>query len=342
MNSFEKNHLGDFVRDLRHEYDHLPASEPGDWIGQSVSDSLSSLLDHATDEWLLERKGLRVHFERGAIKGHTGPAHSILKALSALNDAVVHLVNESLEKPYAQITDSVRERLGMLLIPATAGSVVMELVCRPTGDVPGRPAEVRSTVDGQTVHPMTDSLQSPAEVAVDRIMDVVAKSVNTPLDASRVLEEALLELPRNSVQALNRFVTQCDEMGSTVEISDRQSENPPVTFIPADARHLKRVIKYLGLDEYDDIFDGEWLTYSDVRTYFDIRIQDGTVVSGRVPASLISESFAALKKFVRVTLQGTQKGGDDAPVRYVLKEIRVLADHVPDGFFDQAEATEAD
>ncbi|MFC0248442.1 hypothetical protein ACFFIO_08000 [Citricoccus parietis] len=338
MNSYEQNGIGDFVRDLRHSYDQLP--ETDDWLTESLRGSMSSLLDHATDEWLVERKGLRVHFEHGAIKGHTGPASAILKGLTALNDAVVHLVNSSLEKPYKDITDPIRERFGMLLIPASAGSVVVELVCQPSGDIDQRPHRQGKVIEGQSVHPIVDEVQSPAETAVDRILDVVSKAVNIPIEHQRELEEALLALPRNSVSAINRFVSQCDELQATVEVSDRTPQTPPVTVLPTDARHLKHVIKYLGLDEQEADFDGEWLTYSDVRTNFDLRLKDGTLISGRVPKNLLDDSYAALKKYVRVTLDARQKGGEDGPTRYTLKSISVLANAIPEDFYEKDEATD--
>lgn len=192
------------------------------------------------------------------------------------------------------------------------------------------------------MHSFSDALQSPAEIAVDRILEIVDKSVNTPMGKHEELEDALLQLPRNTVLAINRFASQCEELGATVEVSDRTPEKKPVKVIPTDARLLKQVIKYLGLDEQEVPFDGEWLTYSDVRTNFDIRLKDRTVISGRVPRNLIGDSYAALKKFVHVTLHATQKGGDEAPIRYVLKDIHIVADSVPADFYEQDEDTETE
>ncbi|RZU61772.1 hypothetical protein [Zhihengliuella halotolerans] len=334
--------LAGFLRDVEDVLEQYRPSADDDWMTQANRTSLEALRDEVQGATLEVQKGFRAHFEHGAIQGHAGPANQILKAMVALNDAVVALVNRNLAEPYKTITDNIREKLGLWVVPATAGSVVMELVCPPATAVEEREPSHRP-IDGQTAHPIIDD-QTPAPTAstIDEVLSVLRATVDHEPGDDLELENALVDIGYQATAAMRRFAERCIELGATIEISDRTPTSTPVTVRTQDAQYLKSTIKTLGLEEEPLIVEGEWVTGSDVRDVFDLRKADGTYIKGRLPKQLIMDSAAAYKKFVQAEIQIIHRGGVQGQQQHVLQKITVLADTVPADFFDAPSEPPAD
>ncbi|WP_186760247.1 hypothetical protein [Arthrobacter alpinus] len=322
--------LTGFMRDIDDVLAKHSKHPDDDWMTQSARGGLEALREQVEDAWIDNRKGLRARFHRGAIVGHTGPANQVLKAMLALNDTVVALVNQSLEKPYKELTDPIKEKLGLWVIPATAGSVVMEMVCPPASEL--RPRSSKKEISGQTVNPILDTVQVPAERAIDQVLDTLSSLLESSTGNALKVEDHLLKLGGPANAALGRFADRCIELGADVDISDRTDGESPVVLRPIDVRLLRNTITALGLEEEFLTVEGEWLTASDVRMVFDIRTKEYGVLSGAIPRSLAFDSMTALKKFVQVELVVRHKNGDSFAPRYHLKSIHILGSMDPHYF----------
>lgn len=317
---------------LREVQDNLTSSPliPGDWMSEATHGSIVALHDQVQDVWMAQRKGLRARFHAGVVVGHAGPANQILKAVLSLNEFIVQTVNRSLVRPYADVTDAVREELGMWIVPATRGSVVLELVCPPAGSADLDAAHGGSP--GQTVFPGADDLPTRADAAVDTVLDVLQKVVDGRSEGPGALEERLVEIGTAATSQLRKFVDRCLELGVDVDLDDRSGRHPVVLKV-ADSRYLRDTISSLGLDQTPIIVEGEWRTGSLERNIFDIRTADGTILSGSLPKALRVQSAACLRKFVQAEITEHHRGGaGESTTRRVLQKLYVLADSPPPGW----------
>lgn len=326
--------LAGFIREIEDVLAQHPSQPDDDWMTLSAREGLLSQREDAMRYLMESRMGVRARFHEGAIVGHAGPANQILKAMLALNDAVVALVNNSLTKPYKEITDEVRERLGMWVVPATAGSVVMELVCPPATDIEERAKDRPMT--GQMEHPIISSVRTPAEEAVNRVMSALRCTIESSTGAALRLEDELIGLGTPVVNALARFADRCSELGAAIDITDRMPEARPIVIRTADARFLRNTIRTLGLEEEPPlIVEGQWMTGSGVRTVFDLKIQDGTIIKGRVPKTILQESMRAVGKYVQAEIHVRHRGGEGGTTSHTLRKLTVMMDHMPAGFFNE-------
>lgn len=321
--------LSRFLRDVE---DNLAAAQlvPGDWMSEATISSIAAIHEQVQDAWMDQRKGLRARFHAGAVVGHAGPANQILKAVLSLNELIVQTVNRSLEKPYKEITDSVRQQLGMWVVPATRGSVVLELVCPPPSA--STDADTHNAEPGQTTVAELIDVSTPADAAVDTVLTVLEAVVATRATGPALLEEKLIEIGAASTSQLKKFAERCVELGVDVDIDDRRGHDP-VVLTAADSRYLRDTIKALGLDQASVIREGEWRTGSFERNLFDLKLEDGTVMSGTLPKSLRTQSASALGRFVQVEVMEYHHGGEgESSVRRVLQSVHVLAPSPPPGW----------
>lgn len=323
--------LSAFLRDVENLLYEYEGNSSDDWMTRSNRESMAGLQTNLESAWLESRKGIRARFHQGAIQGHAGPANQLLKAVLALNETVVALVNKTLDKPYTTIDDNVRGRLGLWAIPATKGSFIMELICPPTGDV--EPRANAKPIDGQTTVPELDDMVIPGADAVDQVMGVLHELLDSSKGKVLQLEEKLIDLGAHATTQLGKFADRCSELGVSVDVDDRTQQNKPLVIRPQDARLLKGTIRTLGLEEEPLVIEGEWLTSSKIRGVFDIRDKDGIVRNGTVPKTLMTDSVAALEKYVQAQIRVIHKGGPDGQARMVLEKVTVLADSVPADFY---------
>lgn len=285
------------------------------------------------DIWSVGRKGIRARLHGGAIHGHAGPAHQVFRSVLALNDAVVMLVNRQLDRPYAAITDSVKEKLGLWGLAPQPGSLVIELVSPPSEF-----SEQRRATAGPDDRPFPglEPITTPAEHSIDEVFSVlyaVQEFRQHPMD----LEERLVEFGTDAARHLDRFAQRCAELKVTVDLDDRTRDGASLSFGPGDAKYLHNTIKTLRLDEDLKIKEGMWRTASLERRIFDLVVetQGGASerISGIVPKSLMASSADAFNKFVQVEFREYRRGGDDGSLRRVLEKITVLRtpghDHKP-------------
>lgn len=325
--------LSRFLRDVE---DNLADARlvPGDWMSESTISSVASIHEQVQDAWIAQRKGLRTRFHSGAVVGHAGPANQILKAVLSLNELIVHTVNRSLEKPYKEITDAVREQLGMWVVPATRGSVVLELVCPPPAA--STDAQTHNAAPGQITFAELIDVPTPTDTAVDTVLAVLDVVVATRASGPAPLEEKLIEIGAASTTQLKKFAERCVELDVDVEVDDRQGK-AAVALTAADSRYLRDTIRALGLDQVAITREGEWRTGSFERNLFDLKLEDGTLMSGTLPKSLRGQSASALGRFVQVEVIEYLRGGDgSSSVRRVLQSVHVLAPNPPLGWGETA------
>lgn len=331
----------DLSRFLRDVEDNLAATKvvPGDWMSEATYGSATALHEQAQDAWLTQRKGLRTRFHAGAVVGHAGPANQILKAVLSLNELIVQAVNRSLEKPFREVTDAVREELGMWVVPATRGSVVLELVCPP--HAASQDAGTYNAEPGQkTVAELMD-VETPASQAVDLVLSVLETVVATRGTSPDGLEEKLVEIGSAATSQLKKFAERCIELGVDVDLDDRTG-HAPVLLKKADSRYLRDTIKSLGLDQVSITKEGEWRTGSWERNVFDLKLEDGTIMSGTLPKSLRAQSASALGRFVQAEVIEYYRGGaGETTPRRVLQNIFILAEYPPQGWGEARPSTVA-
>lgn len=316
--------LASFMREVEASLVAAPAPDPSDWATAVNRAALASLREEVRDAWVASRKGLRSRFHAGAIVGHTGPAHTVLRAVTALNEAAVHAANHQLIKPFSRVDDHVRDRLGMWLVPAGPGSLVIELVCQPPGQRdPNQPTEEG---EGQYSFEGFEDVGSVQPVVVDSIMKVLAATQRVQVDGVGIqdLEEALHAIGVQATRQLGRFAARCVEMSASVEVDDRTDSGTAVAWTTADAQALRRTIHDLDLDVEERPYTGFWRTASGKRTVFDLETEEG-YISGTIPIAMYPESKAALDKRVQIRVRESMRDGfDDATIKRELISITIL------------------
>lgn len=321
--------LASFLREVEASLVATPVPDPSDWATAVNRGALASLREEVRDAWVASRKGIRARFHAGAIVGHTGPAHTVLRAVTALNEAAVHAANQQLVKPFARVDDRVRDRLGMWLVPSGAGSLVMELVCQPPGQHdPNRP---NNEGEGQYAFDGFEDVGSVQPAVVDSIVRVLSATQEVQLGdlGTRDLEDALHAIGVQATRQLGRFASRCVEMSASVDVDDRTEGSVTVAWTTADAQTLRRAIQDLELDVEERLYTGIWRTASGKRTVFDLETEEG-YVSGTIPIQMYPESKAALDKRVEIVVRESMRDGfDDATIRRNLISIRMLHEPKP-------------
>lgn len=313
-----------FLREVEGSLVAAHTPDPNDWAALVNRAALASLRDEVRDAWVASRKGLRARFHAGEIVGHTGPAHTVLRAAVALNEAVVHAANQRLAKPFARIDDRARDRLGMWLVPATQGSLIVELVCQP----PGQHDSNRPTDggEGQYAFDGFEDIGSVQPAVVDSVVKVLSatREVEGVVPDTRGLEEALHAIGVQATRQLGRFAARCVEMSASVDIDDRTETGMAVAWTTADAQTLRKTIRDLDLDVEERPYTGVWRTASGKRTVFDLETEEG-YVSGTIPIGMYPESKAALDRTVSILVRESMRDGfDDATIKRELISIAVL------------------
>lgn len=314
---------GDYLAEVLRQIESglsAPTSRPEDWGHRANRYAMESLRDHVRDEWAEERKGLRARFHEGKVVGHTGPAHALLKAALALNEAAVHAVNHMLARPYQAVDDRVRDRLGLWLRPVAEGSVIVDLVCPPPAG-----HEHHGTPGPQTLGVVVEEAGSLQPAAVDQILGALDQSKRVTAAGSGALEDSLRTMGVHATRQLGKFAACVVAMRTAVDLDDRLPSARRLEWSVLDAQALRDTIKALDLDVDVQTYVGEWVSHSDVRRFFDLRREDGTMVSGTVPKDMADRSFQAVRKTVEIVVEEKVRDGfDDATVQYRLKELRVL------------------
>lgn len=316
--------LAAFLRRVEESLVAAPAPEPDDWATAVNRAALASLRDDVRDAWVTSRKGLRARFHAGEIVGHAGPAHTVLRAAVALNEAVVHAANKRLTKPFSRVDDRARDRLGMWLIPASEGSLVVELVCQPPGSHDSD--RLAETGEGQPPFEGYEEVGSVQPAVVDDVVRVLreTKGVHGEVPDTRGLEAALHEIGVHATRQLGRFAARCVDMSASVDVDDRTETGSAVAWTTADAQTLRKTIRDLDLDVEERTYVGVWRTVSGKRTVFDLETEEG-YVSGSIPARMYPESKAALDKTVTIVVRESARDGfDDASIKRELISIAVL------------------
>lgn len=165
-----------------------------------------------------------------------------------------------------------------------------------------------------------DWATTPADAAVDTVLAVLYTVVATRATGPALLEK-LIELGAASTSQLEKFSERCVELGVDVDIDDRRG-HAPVVLTTADSRYLRDTIRAPGLDQVPIAREGERRTGSFERNLFDLKLEDGTVMSGTLPKSLRAQSALAHGRFVQVEWMEYHHGGaGESSVRRVLQSV---------------------
>ncbi|MFF2348078.1 hypothetical protein [Pseudarthrobacter sp. NPDC058119] len=303
--------------------------KPTDWMTSANAASFQALRGEVRNAWMGSRKGIRAKFFAGDVVGHAGPAYAILRAGMALNEAVISVSNRMLEIPFRRIDDSVRDRLGMWLVPLAPGSIVLDLVCPPALSqeedeaIDGRP--------GQTsfVELADAGLLGPR--AIDEVFDVLHALVRAEWGNTQQLEGELRRVGVQATRQLDKFAARCVEMGSSVQLDDRLGGDRRAVLTTEDSKLLRRTVRSLELDTEEVVYRGTWLTASFKRHVFDLVTTSGDSIFGSVPREMAAISKEALQKFVEITVKETAREGfEETSVKRVLSNLVILDDDQPE------------
>ncbi|GAA3816420.1 hypothetical protein [Cellulomonas soli] len=311
--------LAAFLRATEHSI--ATADRSDDWASSANRASLRALHAEARDAWVARQKGLRAHFAHGDVIGHAGPAHSMLRAAQALNDAVVAAANRHLLRPFSKVDDRARDRLGMWLVPVGAGSIVIDLVCQPSN---AHDPELRDDEHVQLTLAGTDAVETISMRAVDEVVASLREAQHGE-GGTGGLADRLTSIGVPATRQLDRFAARCIDLGSTVTIDDRTGTRAPVELTPADSAYLRKIVRSLELDVEVVAYEGEWVTASHVRTTFDLLTAAHARITGTVPRSLLGASSASFGQWVRIEVdESVRDGDDDATVRRTLRSIEQI------------------
>jgi len=194
---------------------------------------------------------------------------------------VVSAANTLMRPPSSLITDDVRDRLGLWLLPATAGSFALELACPPPADPPGGSASLakglEETLPGQEAETVTS-------IGLDAVLRVLETATVTNSQADAV-ERQLGSVGVFGVRSIDRFAARFEAGEFTADFTlfdPRPELARHFTLRTRDAAFIRSVIKNRALDvTYREVV-GMLLTASSVRSLFDIVIDSGERFSGTV------------------------------------------------------------
>lgn len=258
------------------------AEEPTSWGAKANRQSLESLSGRATMAALEHQRRVEARFHRGSVLGNAGPAHQLLRFVLQVNEAVVSTANRLLVKPYAHITDDIRDRLGLLVLPAVAGSFSIELASPPLADKRDRDA---STEHEDSQLPGLPAYETVTAQALQLVMDVL-ETATVSDDSGDLLEQKLRHLGQAGVRHVSRMAAKCEAGDFTVDLTVRsdatRQPEMQIHFKPRDAAWLRSVIKNRDLDVSIRSVEGVLSTASSVRNVFDIVKDDGSRVSGLI------------------------------------------------------------
>jgi hypothetical protein len=329
--------LGRLLRSIEDDIAAMP--EPVDWMTTANAASLQALRGEVRNAWVESRKGLRARFFAGDVIGHVGPAYAVLRAATALNEAVVSISNRMLDKPFKRIDDSVRDRFGMWLAPVAPGSIAVDLVCQPSV---GTEVEAVDGGPGQTTFVELADAGSVGPRAVDDILDVFTALARAEWGNTGGLEGELRRVGVQATRQLDKFAARCVDMGSSVEIDDRVGGGHAVTLTTEDTKLLRRTVRSMELDSEEVTYRGMWLTASFKRHVFDLVTTSGDSIFGSVPRGMEAASKDALEKYVEATVKETvREGFEESSVRRVLTNLVILSDEEPEMIFDEETDTSA-
>lgn len=299
--------------------------DPGDWMATANADSAAALHDMVRESRLRDRNGVIARFHDGEVVGHTAPAYQILRAAYEFNDAVVAAANDSLPEPFPTVNDAAREKLGLLLRPVLVGSIQIDLVCpdpstREDGD---RPEET----GGQAMWVEMENLTTSTDAALARVLTVLHDATDMK-DRDQFAKKAD-GLGPTVWGKLSKLSSRCVDGDFTIDFRNRTGEQW-FSFAPADAAALRTFIKLRELSTSHVTYSGRWRTASTVRSVFDLDLDDGTRITGTVPAELRAKSVELIEHWVTAVIAETSTDDDDARVKRVLVSIEEDADHQPD------------
>lgn len=290
------------------------------WMTAANAQSAKGLANMVHEARTTYQPGVVARYHEGEVKGHSAPAHLVLRASYELNDAVVAVANSLAINPVKKIDDALREKYGLLLRPMMAGSIQVDLVCPDPLDqaVNG----LKQEIPGQTIYPQVADTDSATERALDRVLHVLEAVSNS--ESSSVMEEKVEDFPPAAWGKLVRMATRCTTGDFTIDFSDRRQNieeptRPTFSFTPANAAFLKAYVEAKSLANEVIDYQGVWMTVSTVRNVFDLQTFDGQRISGKVPDDLIAEAAKHFEKTVSISVRESM--GDETSRKRELAAI---------------------
>lgn len=282
------------------------------WMTAANAESAKGLAGMVREARTVHSPGVVARYHEGEVKGHSAPAHLVLRASYELNDAVVAVANSLALNPAKKIDDSLREKFGLLLRPMMAGSIQVDLVCPdPLDQAMDR---AKSEIPGQTIHPQIADTESPTEEALERVLFVL-KSVSTS-ESSSAVEDKVTDFPPAAWGKLVRMASRISLGDFTIDFSDRRNTGEQrsawegFSFTPANAAFLKTYVESKSLAHEEVDYQGIWKTVSTVRNVFDLQTFDGQRISGKVPDELIASAAQYFERPVSIAVK--ESTGDEA------------------------------
>jgi len=277
-----------------------PAAD--DWASVVNRRNLEDARAKTTMAMLSEQRRLRLALARGSVVGNAAPVHLALRFVHEINESVVEVANRYLVKPYKNITDDVRERLGLLALPPVPGSFSIELAVPPITD---RRLGARAGDPGDSAEELPfGTADSVTAKALDAVVEAIRSASVRDSNAEDV-ERAVFSLGVAGARHLSRMAARCERGNFTVEfaISDADGFHRAFEFLPAHAAWLRSVIRNRALDASEHHVTGVLSTASTVRNLFDIVTDDGARVSGRVDDEIRPAVSNLYNKRVRATFR---------------------------------------
>lgn len=299
--------------DLEHDLSTIANAglSSSDWMVAANAQSAQGLAEMVHEARITQQPGVVARYHEGEVKGHSAPAHLILRAAYEFNDAVIAVANSLAPHPLRKLDDSTREKYGLQIRPLMAGSIQIDLVCPDSLDKAMDSS--KQEIIGQTIHPHIADVESETEKALERVLHVL-ESVSTSESGSSIADK-VADFPPAAWGKLVRMATRCTLGDFTIDFSDRIEEKnaegsrKSFSFTPANAAFLKSYVesKSLAHDQVDYV--GVWKTVSTVRNVFDLQTFDGQQISGKVPDELVPTAAQYFERAVSISVK--ESTGDE-------------------------------
>ncbi|MEH3067360.1 MAG: hypothetical protein PGN15_04620 [Aeromicrobium erythreum] len=289
-------------RQMLSRIDEALSEPPGDdWASMVNHRGLENLRNEVSEALLKEQRRVRLRMMRGVVLGNAAPAHLALRLVSEFNEAVVEAANRHLLRPYRNITDDVRSKLGLYALPPTAGSFAIELAA-PT------PTDARVTRSAELEAASEEIPGIGSESVVSRaladVLDVLETSTIAGMRADEIAAK-VTNVGLGGARHLSRMAARAEVGDLAVEFSARSNRGDTGTFVftASHAAWLRSVIKNRDLDVSRVTVLGTLSTASTIRSLFDIVDDDGKRVSGSVEKSVRPAVSALYTQRVRAIIE---------------------------------------
>lgn len=297
-----ENPLRDLLRQIDADLAAAGVADDWSWATRANVSSLSQLQREVTGALLGHQARLRARFHKGTVIGNAGPAHAILRVASELNEAVVSAANRLLSRPYLNITDDLRGRLGLWLLPVSPGSVVLEMACPAADD--DRRRQHRLEDDQEPTIPGTEDVASVTTAGLAHVMEALESVTRADVEAVEV-ELALRKLGTHGIRHLARLASRTEAGDFNIDFSTVHEARTlnAFTFAPRDAAFLKSIIRNRDLDVQLRRVVGWLSTASSVRNVFDVVTDAGERISGTVATGVREQVVVLFNTRVRAAIE---------------------------------------